>query len=86
VAIFSAAELAAMRQKWEELSGPHGLTKAQLNAALQAIEDRFETSRNVLINDVNDATSPATTTADQKKFILGVWCASKARREGVLNG
>jgi hypothetical protein len=86
MAVLTAQELEVMRRHWERELGDeaHGLTKAQFNAAVQAIEDRFETSRNVLINDVNTATAPATTSTRQKRLFLGVWCALKAYREGVL--
>ena len=60
-------------------------TKTQVNAALQAIEDRMRlaSTQNAIATDI-EATAPGVFTAGQKARLFGVWCVTAAQRLGVL--
>lgn len=52
--------------------------KATINAALQAIEDYFETTARAQISSaINTATSPITLTAPQKTLLVKYWLMQK---------
>jgi hypothetical protein len=57
--------------------------KAQINAAVQAIEDYFETHRVELSAAIDAASTPFVFTNPQKKQLVRYWLDQKARREGV---
>lgn len=58
-------------------------TKAQINAALQAIEDFFEANRGAISAAINTATAPYVFTAAQKRRMVAYWLQQKFGREGV---
>lgn len=58
-------------------------TKAQANAALQAIEDWFEANRAALGTAINTATAPYVFTPAMKRRMVAHWCRQKFGREGV---
>ena len=57
--------------------------KSQINAALQAIEDRIENSRAVLSADIDTATAPYVLSASMKKKLVAHYFRQKFTREGV---
>ena len=66
-------------------------TKPQINAALQAIEDLFQSSANIGPRSLQQALGLAIETAAPGVFGVGaktklfaIWCRLNARREGVL--
>lgn len=60
-------------------------TKPQINAALQAIEDRMlsTATRNAIQADI-EAAAPGVFTNGEKNTLFGVWCVTAANRLGVL--
>lgn len=58
-------------------------TKAQINTAVQAIEDWFETNRPALAAAINTATAPYVFTPALKRRMVAHWCRQKFGREGV---
>jgi hypothetical protein len=80
MAVLSPDELTKIRQECAKRV-PVNYTKAQLNAAVQAVEDWFETNRSSLSAVINNATSPLTLTAGQKRALVAFWLESKFRKE-----
>lgn len=52
-------------------------TKSDINAAIQKVEDVFETNRIALGTAINTATSPLVLTTSQKKAVVREWCKYK---------
>lgn len=83
MAILTSEELQEIRHGCDrDKQIPVDYTKAVINAAIQAIEDWFETSRTSISQAINTATSPITLTAAQKKEIGKHWLRRKAQRGG----
>lgn len=63
---------------------PH-YTKAQVNAALQAIEDRVQlaATKTAISNDI-EAAAPGVFSAGEKTTLFGIWCATAAIRLNVV--
>jgi len=60
-------------------------TRAQVDAALQAVEDRMGlASTSTAIGGDIETVAPGVFNAAQKQLLFGVWCVSAARRLGVL--
>ncbi len=55
--------------------------KPTVNAAIQAIEDRIESSKPIISADIDAAIAPATMTAAQKTKIVGAYLVLKATKE-----
>lgn len=85
MAILSPEEMGELRSVMCRNTAAQNWDKAQINAALQAIEDRLRTAgtQNTLGSDI-EAIVPGVFNAQQKQLLMGVWCASAARRLGVL--
>ena len=88
MAILTSTELAAVRRrvaaKANEKGVPIHWVKGQINAALQAIEDRWEaaSTKTATSNDI-EAAAPGVFNVAEKKFLVGYWLEDKARREEV---
>ena len=84
MAVFTAPELQLLRQTMAR-QFPPTWTKAQVNAALQAIEDRLRlaATQTTIANDI-EAAAPGVFSAAQKSRLFGVWCFSAAARLGVI--
>jgi hypothetical protein len=82
MALLTSDQLAALRRQCARGEIPVNYTKAQINAALQAIEDTFESAalQNAISNAINTATSPLVLTAAQKRVLVKHWLASRFER------
>lgn len=71
MATLTPEELRVIRNAIEKRVNGFGVnyTKAQINAAAQAIEDRLQNSKTVLNNDIESA-APGVFNVPQKKLIL----------------
>jgi hypothetical protein len=85
MAVLTLTELAELRQGMARNQVTVNFTKAQINAALQAIEDRLRlaATQTTLSNDIETA-APGAFSPSQKATLFGVWCLSAARRLGVI--
>jgi len=85
MATISAADLAKIRREIAEAFVKAGLpvnfNKAQINAALQALEDWFEGVRSSAVTAINNATSPFVFTNAQKKKLGAYWLLFKYAQE-----
>lgn len=84
MATISAADLVELRRCAAKNSATQNWTKAQINAALQAIEDRLQlaATKTAISNDI-EAVAPGVFTGPQKTLLFGVWAFNAARRLGV---
>lgn len=84
MATFTSAELQELRGVLNRNTATQTWTKAQVNAALQAIEDRVRLAgtQTTIGNDIESA-APGVFSAGQKTTLFGIWCASAARRLGI---
>lgn len=81
MAQLTADELAAIRRECAAFGLTVNYTKAQINAAIQAIEDWFEANRAGISTAINAATTPLVLTAQQKKIIGAFWLLYKFGKE-----
>ena len=82
MAVLSSDQLTDMRKKMA-VGETVVWTKPQLNAALQAIEDWYETNKVAIGTAIDVATAPLVFTAAQKKKLGAYWLLQKASREGA---
>lgn len=84
MATLSNPELIEMMRHMCNNTATQTWTKAQVSAALQAVEDRVRlaSTQNAIANDIEGA-APGVFSSQQKLIIFGVWCVSAARRLGV---
>lgn len=87
MAVLTSAQLAELRQGCASSAAaagaPVNYTKAQLNAALQAVEDWFENTGRAAIGAAIEAAAPGLFNAAAKKRIAAYWLRQKFAREGV---
>lgn len=95
MAVLTSDELAKMRQRGAKVVKRLGLdaldwNKPQINAALQDLEDRFETappsntdSIRVALANAFPVKSPVDWTNGQKKIVAGVYLEWKGQKELV---
>jgi len=76
MAIFTNTELAEMRLGLETVDGPIDTIKAEINAALQAIEDTYQSDCRLAWSNAIDAATTFNFTNAQKK-LLGKWWMKK---------
>lgn len=83
MAALTVPQLTALRNAAERNVAVH-YTKAQLNAALQAVEDRMvlAATRTALAADI-EAAAPGVFSAAEKQTIFALWCLTAAQRLGV---
>jgi len=83
--ILTANELSELRQRVAQKAGEKGVSvhwlKAQVNAALQAIEDRWvaAATQNALAADI-EAAAPGVFTASEKRYLLRYWLSQAGER------
>jgi len=75
-------DLVELRQDMARASATLAWRKANVNAALQAIETWFEANRASLGAAIETA-APGYFNATQKKQLVAFWLGQKCRREGV---
>lgn len=85
MATLNAAQLVELRRIMARNTTPQSWTKAQANAALQAIEDRLRlaATQTALSADIELA-APGVFSGPQKQLLFGVWCYTAAVRLGIL--
>ena len=88
MAILTPTELDKLRNKAERLANAKGLpiayVKAEINAALQAIEDKWESnSIKQQFSSAIDAATIFAFTNRQKKVLGAFWLEQKAGREEI---
>lgn len=90
MAAVTAIELENLRQTAARNKSPNW-TKAQINAAIQAIEDTMISTSNVgprsiktQIGQAIEAAAPTVFNAATKDDLFVLWCMVNARRGGIL--
>ena len=85
MAVLTSQELGELRSIMARNTASQSWTKPQVNAALQAIEDRMRlaATQTTIGNDIETA-APGVFNQAQKNQLFGVWCASAARRLGII--
>jgi len=84
MAVLTGPQLDNVRHAFAEELRSDGIpwTRAKLNAAIQAIEDVFESGalQTAISNAINTATSPAVLTGAQKRALVKFWLRSRFDR------
>ena len=81
MAVLTGAELAKARRLTRQMVGSLDYDKSTINAALQAIEDWFETNRAGISTDIDTATNPTVLTNTEKKRLGAAWLLYKSATE-----
>jgi hypothetical protein len=81
MAILSPSELTDLRQRCAANVNTLSWTKAEVNAALQALEDWFDTSGRADAAAAMEAAAPGVFTNPQKRLIGKYWLLQKSGRE-----
>jgi hypothetical protein len=81
MALLTAAQLAQLRQFVAAGIATQSWTKVQANAALQALEDWYETSGRQAAGSAIETAAPGVFSAAQKKLLGKYWLLQKAGRE-----
>lgn len=82
MATITAGELLTMRRRAAEGAATQGWTKAQVNAALQAIEDLMETTGRTAINNAIEGAAPGVFSGAQKRLLFAAYCEYKFGKGG----
>lgn len=84
MAAFTQDELQELRAALCRNTTTQHWSKAEVNAGLQAIEDRLRAAgtQNAISNDI-EAVVPGVFDGEQKRLLMGTWCTSAARRLGM---
>ena len=80
MAVLSAAQLIELRNSCETGRAGKG-TKAQVNAATQAVEDYFENTARSGLGSAIETAAPGVFGANEKKAIVKAWLLQKFARE-----
>ena len=80
MAVLTSVQLQELRRISEPNRAPIAHTKAQVNAALQAIEDWFEANRAALGAAI-EAAAPGIFNITQKRALVKFWLLKKFERE-----
>ncbi len=85
MAVFTSKQLNFLMDHVCKNTTTQSWTKAQVSAALQAIEDRMQlpATKSAISSDIETA-APGIFTANQKDLLFSVWSISYAIRQGVL--
>jgi len=94
MAVLTMQELASARRRAEGLNQNVTYTKAQINAALQAIEDTLMTTpipqsavdgtvRALVVANINAASAPFVFSAAEKKRLFAYWAERRFRADAV---
>ena len=82
MAILTAAQLTELRQRVQSSAAPNpAANKTQINLAIQAIEDYYETTARPGFGAAIETAVPGRFTPAQKKQIGKFWMLQKAGRE-----
>jgi hypothetical protein len=81
MAIVSVSDLASLRQRCASDVASVTWTKAQVNAAIQALEDWFDTTGRQEAAAAIESAAPGVFTNAQKKLIGKYWLTQKSGRE-----
>ncbi len=81
MAVLNAEELVDARRLAKKLLGTLDYDKATINAAVQAIEDWFETNRSGISEDIDTATCPAVMSNPEMKRLGAAWLLYKHFQE-----
>lgn len=81
MATLSASELQDIRNGCAASNPAVGYTKAQINAAAQAVEDFLTNNSATVSTAINTATSPLVMSAALKKEIVAQVCQKKFQRD-----
>ena len=76
MATISTPHLVACRRGLERSGNPINYNKTQINAAIQAIEDRFEATRSGF-NTAIEGAAPGIFSAAQKRQLFAYWASIK---------
>lgn len=82
MAILSSVDLGAIRRDLEDEAIPINYTKGPINAAIQAIEDSFETTCKTALNNAIETAAPGAFTAAQKRAMVKRYLWLKFLRGG----
>ncbi|MEE9293511.1 MAG: hypothetical protein V3W34_00900 [Phycisphaerae bacterium] len=82
MAILTADELAGLRRRMAASAEAVDWDKDTVNAALQAVEDKFELIRSDISAAIDTAAAPFVFTVQQKKKLVGATLQRKFAREG----
>lgn len=82
MAILASPEFGAIRRDLEDEAIPINYQKAQVNTALQAIEDSFETTCKTALNSAIETAAPGVFTAAQKRAMVKRYLYRKFQRGG----
>lgn len=82
MAAITSDELLALRRRAAASSATQTWTKAQVNAALQAIEDLMETTGRTAINNAIEGAAPGVFNGAQKRLLFAAYCEFKFRKGG----
>lgn len=77
MAVLTSKQLDACREGMYQDGVSVTYTKSQMNAALQAVEDKFESVRASFSTAIDTATAPLVLTLAQKKKVFAYWALSK---------
>jgi hypothetical protein len=91
MATLTADELTDLRHITARRAATVTWTKAQVNAALQAIEDTMQSTSNVGARSIKahiglaiETASPGVFSAQQKDELFVIWCRFNVARGGIL--
>ncbi len=84
MATLSPTEVQTLRQSMAGNSSTVHWTKAQFNAAMQAVEDRMQaaSTKTAIASDI-EAAAPGVFNAAEKSRLFAIWCLTAAQRLGV---
>lgn len=82
MAMLTSPELGAIRRDLEDESIAITYQKAQVNAAIQAIENSFETTCKAALNNAIETAAPGVFTAAQKRAMVKRYLYRKFQRGG----
>jgi len=85
MATLTSAQLVELMRHVNKNVAEQTWTKAQISAALQAIEDRMllASTKTTISSDI-EAAAPGVFDNNQKNILFAVWCITFATRQGVL--
>lgn len=85
MATLTANELAELRAYCVPNMGTAHWTKTNVNAALQAVEDRMQlaATKTAIGSDI-EAAAPGVFSAAEKTKLFAIWAVTFARRQGII--
>lgn len=82
MATITADELLTMRRRAAAATTTQTWTKAQVGAALQALEDLMESSGRTAINNAIEGAAPGVFSGAQKRLLFAAFCEFKFGKGG----